>query len=104
MAKNTSTNDDEIDLFEVIQFFIGLRRYVLIGGFGLGGLALVYALTFYPTTARQLVINDVGLDQPKLNLMRSMLPAMVTPLELEMRALGLEGLYSKITQNASFLD
>ena len=104
MAKNTSTNDDEIDLFEVIQFFIGLRRYVLIGGFGLGGLALVYALVSYPTTARQLVINDVGLDLPKLTLMRSMLPAMVTPLELEMRALGLEGLYSKITQNASFLD
>ena len=75
------THDDEIDLFELIRFFVDIRRYWLIGGFGLGGLAIVYALLFHPITARQLTLNDVGLNQEKLSLLTTMIPASVMPLE-----------------------
>ena len=83
MAKQPvrQTHDDEIDLFEVVKFFVDIRRYWLIGGFGLGGLAIVYALLFHPITARQLTLNDVGLNQEKLMLLETMIPASVTPLE-----------------------
>ena len=75
------THDDEIDLFELIRFFVDIRRYWLIGGFGLGGLAIVYALLFHPITARQLTLNDVGLNQERLALLTTMIPASVVPLE-----------------------
>jgi hypothetical protein len=75
------THDDEIDLFEVIKFFVDIRRYWLIGGFGLGAIAIVYALLLHPITARQLTLNDVGLNQEKLVLLQTMIPASVTPLE-----------------------
>ena len=75
------THDDEIDLFEVVKFFVDIRRYWLIGGFGLGGLAIVYALLFHPITARQLTLNDVGLNQERLALLTTMIPASVVPLE-----------------------
>jgi len=75
------THDDEIDLFEVVRFFVDIRRYWLIGGFGLGALAIVYALLFHPITARQLTLNDVGLNQERLSLLETMIPASVTPLE-----------------------
>ena len=75
------THDDEIDLFELIRFFVDIRRYWLIGGLGLGGLAIIYALLFYPISARQLTLNDVGLNQEKLSLLTTMIPASVVPLE-----------------------
>ena len=75
------THDDEIDLFELIRFFVDIRRYWLIGGLGLGGLAIIYALLFYPISARQLTLNDVGLNQEKLALLETMIPASVVPLE-----------------------
>jgi hypothetical protein len=75
------SHDDEIDLFEIVRFFVDIRRYWLIGGFGLGGLAIVYALLFHPITAKQLTLNDVGLNQERLALLETMIPASVTPLE-----------------------
>ena len=83
MAKQPvrQTHDDEIDLFEIVKFFVDIRRYWLIGGFGLGGLAIVYALLFHPITARQLTLNDVGLNQERLALLQTMIPPSVTPLE-----------------------
>ncbi|MEL0056278.1 MAG: hypothetical protein VW666_05610 [Methylophilaceae bacterium] len=75
------THDDEVDLFEVVKFFVDIRRYWLIGGFGLGALAIVYALFFHPITARQLTLNDVGLNQERLVLLQTMIPASVTPLK-----------------------
>ena len=83
MAKQPvrQTHDDEIDLFEIVRFFVDIRRYWLIGGFGLGGLAIVYALLFHPITAKQLTLNDVGLNQEKLALLETMIPASVSPLE-----------------------
>ena len=83
MAKQPvrQTHDDEIDLFEIVKFFVDIRRYWLIGGFGLGALAIVYALLFHPITARQLTLNDVGLNQEKLMLLETMIPASVSPLK-----------------------
>ena len=75
------TYDDEIDLFEVVKFFVDIRRYWLIGGFGLSALAIVYALLFHPITARQLTLNDVGLNQERLALLTTMIPASVMPLK-----------------------
>ena len=74
-------HDDEIDLFEIVKFFVDIRRYWLIGGFGLGALAIVYALLLHPITARQLTLNDVGLNQERLALLMTMIPASVAPLE-----------------------
>jgi hypothetical protein len=75
------THDDEIDLFEVVKFFVDIRRYWLIGGFGFGAIAIVYALLLHPVTARQLTLNDVGLNQEKLVLLETMIPASVMPLK-----------------------
>jgi len=105
MAKAQRPMDDDIDLFQIIKFFIAIRCYWLIGGLGLFSLVLVYSLFFYPSTHQQQVINDIGLNQEKLSLVRTLLPAMVTPLEEQMRASGLENLYFGISQSdSSFLN
>ena len=75
------THDDEIDLFEVVKFFVDIRRYWLIGGFGLSALAIGYALLFHPISARQLTLNDIELNQEKLLLLKTMIPSSVVPLE-----------------------
>jgi len=90
------THDDEIDLFELIRFFVDIRRYWLIGGFGLGGLAIVYALLFHPITARQLTLNDVGLNQERLALLTTMIPASVVPLEEQFIELGQAELWESL--------
>jgi hypothetical protein len=75
------TLDEEIDLFEVVKFFVDIRRYWLIGGFGLAGIAIVYALLFHPISVSQLTVNDVDLNQETLALLETMIPASVTPLK-----------------------
>jgi hypothetical protein len=72
--------DDEIDLFELVHFFVGLRRYWLIGGFGLGALALLYVLTAYPGVYSQMTENDIGLTDEKFGVLKQQIPALAVPL------------------------
>lgn len=97
------THDDEIDLFELIRFFVDIRRYWLIGGLGLGGLAIVYALLFYPISARQLTLNDVGLNQEKLLLLTTMIPASLVPLEQTFIEQGQAGLWQSLKDDGFIL-
>ena len=90
------SHDDEIDLFEIVKFFVDIRRYWLIGGFGLGALAIVYALLFHPITAQQLTLNDVGLNQERLALLETMIPASVTPLKEQFIERDQGGLYESL--------
>jgi hypothetical protein len=97
------THDDEVDLFEVVKFFVDIRRYWLIGGFGLGALAIVYALLFHPITARQLTLNDVGLNQERLALLETMIPASVTPIRQSFIERDQEGLWESLKDEGFIL-
>lgn len=103
MPKNSPAYDGEISIHQILDFFVDIRRYWLIGGFGLGILTLVYALAFYPTTVRQIIINDIDLIKPELKIIESMMPSMIKPLELEMREKDLAALYLDIISNDTFL-
>ena len=110
MAKQTSQHnqtqryDDEIDLFELLRFVVRGARFYVVGGLVFALLGLLYALTLYPTTYRQQVINDIGLNEEKLNLIRQMLPAMIYPMEKQMAATDLEDLYEDIQKDPDFLN
>ena len=93
--------DDEIDLFELLHFFVKGVRYWLSGGLIFGLIALIYALVLYPSTYQQQTINDIELDQENLRLVRQVMSAMTVPLEDKMQAQGMEGLYTKITKGGS---
>ena len=93
------SQDDEIDLFEIVRFFVDIRRYWLIGGFGLGALAIVYALLFHPITAKQLTLNDVGLNQERLALLQTMIPASVTPLKEQFIERDQAGLWGSLNSD-----
>ena len=90
--------DDEIDLMELIHFIVKGARWWISGGLIAGLLALLYALTLYPTTYRQQTINDIGLTQESLALIRQMMPAMTIPLEDSMQTQGLDSLYQRLTK------
>ena len=97
-------SDDEIDLFELLHFLVKGARYWLSGGLILGLLAVIYALALYPSTYQQQTINDIGLNQESLRLVRQVMPAMTVPLEDRMQTQGLEKLFEKITKGgADFL-
>ena len=73
--------DDEIDLFELVRFFVGIRRYWLIGGFGLGGLALLYVLiTPNPVVYSQMTKNDIGLTDERFGVLKQQIPALAVPV------------------------
>jgi hypothetical protein len=97
--------DDEIDLFELLHFLVKGSRYWLSGGLILGLMALIYALALYPSSYQQQTINDIGLNQESLNLVRQVMPAMTLPLEDKTQTQGLETLYTKITKRGQdYLD
>ena len=96
--------DDEIDLMELMHFIVKGARWWIGGGLIAGLLALLYALTLYPTSYRQQTINDIGLNQERLALIRQMIPPMTFPLKENMRAQKLEDLYDRIVKNEDFLD
>ena len=104
-ATKQTPNDDEIDLFELLHFFVKGARYWLSGGLIFGLLALIYAFALYPFTYQQQTINDIELNQESLSLVRQVMPAMTVPLEERMQAEGLEDHYTKITKGGSaYLD
>jgi hypothetical protein len=76
--------DDEIDLFELVRFFISIRRYWLAGGFGLGVLALLYVLStsssFPVVVSTQLTDNDIGLTGGDFVKMKLLIPALAVPV------------------------
>ena len=84
--------DDEIDLFELVHFFVGIRRYWLTGGFGLGGLALLYVLTAYPVVYRQMTENDIGLTDESFGVLKQQIPALAVPVYPYLVEAGGEGL------------
>ena len=96
--------DDEIDLMELIHFIVKGARWWVGGGLIFTLLALLYALILYPVTYRQQTINDIGLTQESLTLIRQMMPAMTIPLKDSMQTQGLEDLYDSITKSGDFLD
>ena len=97
-------SDDEIDLFELLHFLVKGTRYWLSGGLIIGSIAIIYALTQYPSTYQQQTINDIGLDQESLNLVRQVMPALTVPLEDKMKTQGLGVLFGNITKGgANFL-
>ena len=96
--------DDEIDLMELVHFIVKGARWWIGGGLTAALLALLYALTLYPTTYRQQTINDIGLTQESLTLIRQVMPAMSIPLEDSMRTQGLEDLYTRIVKDSDFLN
>ena len=96
--------DDEIDLMELAHFIVKGARWWIGGGLTAGLIALLYALTLYPTTYRQQTINDIGLTQESLALIRQMMPAMSIPLEDSMQTQGLEDLYTRIVKDSDFLN
>jgi len=96
--------DDEIDLMELMHFIVKGARWWIGGGLIAGLLALLYALTLYPTNYRQQAINDIGLNQERLALIRQMIPPMTFPLKEHMRAQKLEDLYDRIVKDEDFLD
>ena len=96
--------DDEIDLMELMYFIVKGARWWISGGLIAGLLALIYALTLYPSTYRQQTINDIGLNQERLALINQMIPPMTAPLKENMRAQKLEDLYDSIVKDENFLD
>ena len=96
--------DEEIDLMELLHFVIKGVRFWIGGVLIAGVLALIYALTLYPSTYRQQTINDIGLNQERLALIRQMIPPMTFPLKENMRAQKLEDLYDRIVKDEDFLD
>ena len=96
--------DDEIDLMELIHFIVKGARWWIGGGLIAALLALLYALTLYPTTSRQQTINDIGLTQESLALIRQMMPAMTIPLEDSMQTQGLDSLYQRLTKGSGYLE
>lgn len=72
--------DDDIDLLELVHFFVDIRRYWLIGGFGLGALALLYVLTAYPVVYSQMTENDIGLTDEKFGTIKQQIPALTVPV------------------------
>jgi len=96
--------DDEIDLMELIHFIVKGARWWISGGLIAALLALLYALTLYPTTYRQQTINDIGLTQESLALIRQMMPAMTIPLEDSMQTQGLDSLYERLTKESGYLE
>ena len=97
--------DDEIDLMELLHFVVRGSRYWLLGGLTFGLMALIYAFTLYPLAFKQQTVNDIGLDQEKLTVIRQIMPAMTVPLKDKMQTQGLESLYAGITKGgAAYLD
>ena len=96
--------DDEIDLMELIHFIVKGARWWVGGGLIFTLLALLYALILYPVTYRQQTINDIGLTQESLTLIRQVMPAMTIPLKDSMQTQGLEDLYDSIVKDENFLD
>jgi hypothetical protein len=73
--------DDEIDLFELVRFFVGIRRYWLTGGFGLGALALLYVLmTPNPVVYSQMTENDIGLTDETFGVLKQQISALAVPV------------------------
>lgn len=76
MAKNTSTNDDEIDLIELIQVFLTHKaKFIILGIVGLG-LGLAYTLqqeqrfetdfkviVGHPAFSNNFLINSAGMQE-----------------------------------------
>lgn len=89
---------------ELIHFIIKGARWWISGGLIAALLALLYALTLYPTTYRQQTINDIGLTQESLTLIRQVMPAMTIPLEDSMRTQGLDSLYQRLTKGSGYLE
>ena len=84
--------DDEIDLFELVHFFVGIRRYWLIGGFGLGGLALLYVLSTSPVVIySQMTENDIGLTDETFGTLKQQIPALAVPVYPYLVEAGGEG-------------
>ena len=96
--------DDEIDLMELIHFIVKGARWWVGGGLIFTLLALIYALTLYPTSYRQQTINDIGLTQESLTLIRQVMPAMSIPLKHSMQAQGLDSLYQRLTKGSGYLE
>lgn len=96
--------EDEIDLMELIHFIVKGARWWMGGGLIFTLLALLYALTLYPSTYRQQTINDIGLTQKSLSLIRQMMPAMTTPLKGSMQTQGLDSLYQRLTKGSGYLE
>ena len=96
--------DEEIDLMELLHFVIKGVRFWIGGVLIAGVFALIYVLIFYPTIHRQQTLNDIGLNQERLALIREMIPAMTAPLKSVMEANQLEDLYEAILKNPDFLD
>lgn len=96
---------DGLEFFELIHFIVRGARYWISSGLIFFFLAIIYVVTLYPSNLRQQTINDIGLDQESLNLVRQIMPAMTGPLEGKMQAEGLESLYSRITKGGQdYLD
>jgi len=95
--------DDEIDLMELIHFIVKGARWWIGGGLIAALLALIYALTLYPSTYRQQTINDIGLNQEGLALINQMIPPMTVPLKENMQAQKLGSQYNRITKSDDFL-
>jgi len=96
--------NDEIDLMELLHFVVRGSRFWVGGGLIFALLAIIYALTIYPSSFRQQTINDIGLTQESLTQIRQVLPAMTIPIEETMRANNLDGLYEDIVKNTDFLN
>ena len=96
--------DDEIDLMELVHFIVKGARWWIGGGLIAGLLALLYAFTLYPTTYRQQIINDIGLTQESLTLIRQVMPAMSIPLKGSMQTQGLDSLYQRLTKGSGYLE
>ncbi|MDB4096894.1 hypothetical protein N9542_02550 [Methylophilaceae bacterium] len=98
-------SDDEIDLFELLHFFVKGSRYWLSGGLIFALMALIYALALYPSTYLQQTINDIRLNQESLSLVRQVMPAILVPLEDKMQAQELGRLFNSITKGGqAYLD
>ena len=96
--------DDEIDLMELIHFIVKGARWWVGGGLIFTLLALLYALILYPTSYRQQTINDIGLTQESLALIRQMMPPMTIPLKDSMQTQGLDSLYQQLTKGSGYLE
>lgn len=72
--------DDEIDLFELLHFFVRSSRYWIAGGISFGLLGLLYVLFLMPLTGTLLLKNDIGLTQQSLALTQAKLPGLIKPL------------------------
>lgn len=92
--------EDEIDLMELVHFIVKGARWWMGGGLIAGLLALLYTLSLYPVTYRQETINDIGLTQESLTLIRQILPAMSIPLKESMQNQGLGSLYQRLAKGS----